>query len=1001
MNLLVLITVIMTLGFASYNSRGLGPGKMDYIAQLCGSHDFVLVQEHWQLPSRLSIFTESIDGICSHAVSAIDDTELLMGRPFGGCAILWRSSLRLVITPIHCQSSRLCAVNVSDTSGQYLFTVFNAYMPVDTNADQNNLEEFNSVLHEISGLCGSSCYDNIIIGGDFNTDFSRRQSLHTVSLEHFLSEEELRCARDLENSTEFTYESTTGNRSNIDHFFVSSNLLSHQMECKTQHDADNFSDHGVLSLTMPLTVDNTHPATSVPQVRLKWDEADATSLDDYQSKLSRSLSRIQPPLEAIHCTDAFCRQHADAIVKYHDEIVQSCIKTSMSSIPKSRSKPRVAGWNTHVRQFRETALFWNFLWKENGKPKLGLIAQTRRRTRAEYHRAVKRVKAQANSIASAKMADALVQNHSRDFWREVKKTNKSAKPVPSTMDGVTGEREISEVFARKYERLYNGVSYDPDDMNNLRNDLDSKIRTECCIGYCYHHHHVTAELMDRAFSRLNAGKRDGDGCFSTDHLIHGGRCLRTHLCLLFTAMLRHGHTPPRMLDSTIIPIPKSSRKSLSDSGNYRGIALNSPLSKTFELVILDVHQDALQTTNLQFGFKKKSSTTQCTFVVQETIQYYLNNGTPVHTMLLDASQAFDGLHYVKLFRRLMSQGLCPLVCRILLAMHTDQLVRLRWGGVVSDSISVSNGVKQGGILSPVLFSIYADAILNALRESGQGCYIGRLFCGAVAYADDIIILAPTRSALINMLIIAEKSASDLKLKFNASKCQYLIFKPTHSVGEGDRPIPFCGQQVPVSNSATHLGHYIGMDQNAQSVNKCVEELVQRTNALKSKFAHCTYDVRYSLFRTYCMCAYGAVLWDFDHNTVERFFCAWRKCVRRVLGVPYTTHSGLLTEICGDLPPQIQLHRRFLNFLNSCANSANDIVKLCASLAISGSQSPTGNSLSHLCDVYGLERLRLPSRIDYPQATPGPRATAIRDFLKLHEDTNDSEVREIINYLCTY
>ena len=144
-------------------------------------------------------------------------------------------------------------------------------MPVDTNADQNNLEEFNSVLHEISGLCGSSCYDNIIIGGDFNTDFSRRQSLHTVSLEHFLSEEELRCARDLENSTEFTYESTTGNRSNIDHFFVSSNLLSHQMECKTQHDADNFSDHGVLSLTMPLTVDNTHPATSVPQVRLKWD----------------------------------------------------------------------------------------------------------------------------------------------------------------------------------------------------------------------------------------------------------------------------------------------------------------------------------------------------------------------------------------------------------------------------------------------------------------------------------------------------------------------------------------------------------------------------------------------------------------------------------------------------------------------------------------------------------------------------------------------------------
>ena len=65
--------------------------------------------------------------------------------------------------------------------------------------------------------------------------------------------------------------------------------------------------------------------------------------------------------------------------------------------------------------------------------------------------------------------------------------------------------------------------------------------------------------------------------------------------------------------------------------NYRGISLNSPLSKLFELVVLDVHSDVLTTSDLQFGFKSSSSTTQCTFVNEEVVQYYNNHHTSVYT----------------------------------------------------------------------------------------------------------------------------------------------------------------------------------------------------------------------------------------------------------------------------------------------------------------------------------------------------------------------------------
>jgi len=61
-----------------------------------------------------------------------------------------------------------------------------------------------------------------------------------------------------------------------------------------------------------------------------------------------------------------------------------------------------------------------------------------------------------------------------------------------------------------------------------------------------------------------------------------------------------------------------------------------------------------------------------------------------------------------------------------------------------------NSVKQGGVLSPVLFCLYVDGLLVKLSKAGIGCFDGNHFVGALAYADDIVLLAPTASALRNM-----------------------------------------------------------------------------------------------------------------------------------------------------------------------------------------------------------------------------------------------------------
>ena len=63
------------------------------------------------------------------------------------------------------------------------------------------------------------------------------------------------------------------------------------------------------------------------------------------------------------------------------------------------------------------------------------------------------------------------------------------------------------------------------------------------------------------------------------------------------------------------------------------------------------------------------------------------------------------------------------IIRILIDMYTKQTVRTVWEGCVSDEFSANNGVRQGGVLSPVLFTLYIDVLLNRLEQSGLGCYV--------------------------------------------------------------------------------------------------------------------------------------------------------------------------------------------------------------------------------------------------------------------------------------
>ena len=98
---------------------------------------------------------------------------------------------------------------------------------------------------------------------------------------------------------------------------------------------------------------------------------------------------------------------------------------------------------------------------------------------------------------------------------------------------------------------------------------------------------------------------------------------------------------------------------------------------------------------------------------------------------------------------------------------------MRWNSATSHS---SNGVKQGGVISPTLFCVYMDGLLNELQHSGVGCHMGKVFAEAFAYADDIILLSPSVQAINTLLFICNDYASRYDVKLNALKSNLIVFR---------------------------------------------------------------------------------------------------------------------------------------------------------------------------------------------------------------------------------
>ena len=150
-----------------------------------------------------------------------------------------------------------------------------------------------------------------------------------------------------------------------------------------------------------------------------------------------------------------------------------------------------------------------------------------------------------------------------------------------------------------------------------------------------------------------------------------------------------------------------------------------------------------------------------------------------------------------------------IVIRIIMQMYDNQVSRCRYFSAFSEYYSVSNGVRQGGVASPILFIVYVDELYKRLSLSKIGIHIGTMYYGIIGYADDMLLLATTIYALNKMIKICQEFAEEFQVLYNPTKSKFIVFNDGPPINN-EAPVVLNGSRIAKCNEIYFLGNTINM-----------------------------------------------------------------------------------------------------------------------------------------------------------------------------------------------
>ncbi|KAF7251836.1 LINE-1 retrotransposable element ORF2 protein [Varanus komodoensis] len=380
--------------------------------------------------------------------------------------------------------------------------------------------------------------------------------------------------------------------------------------------------------------------------------------------------------------------------------------------------------------------------------------------------------------------------------------------------------------------------------------------------------------------------------------------------------------------SVYIPIPK--KGNAKECSNYRTIALISHASK----VMLKILQARLQQyvdrelPEVQAGFRRGRGTRDriddIRWIMEKAREFQKN----IYFCFINYAKAFDHVDHNKLWQVLKEMGVPDHLISLLRNLYAGQEATVRTGHGTTDWFKIEKGVRQGCILSPCLFNLYAEHIMRkaGLDESPVGIKIAGRNINNLRYADGTTLMAESEEELKSLLMWLKESAK-VGLKLNIKKTKIMASGPLTSW-------QIDGEEMEVVTDFIFLGSKITTDRDcSQEIKRCLllgrKAMANLDSIVKSRDITLPTKVRIVKAMVFPVAMYGCESWTIRKAERKRIEAFELWCWRRLLRVPWTarrSNQSVLEEINPDCSLEGQMLKMKLKYFGHLMRRKDSLEK---------------------------------------------------------------------------
>ena len=336
-------------------------------------------------------------------------------------------------------------------------------------------------------------------------------------------------------------------------------------------------------------------------------------------------------------------------------------------------------------------------------------------------------------------------------------------------------------------------------------------------------------------------------------------------------------------------------------------------------------------------------------------------------------------------------------------------------GIYSKSFTIRNGCGQGKVLAAIAYCMYCEELFQTLRRKRSGCWVMGRFRGIFGYSDDNWLIAPSISALQDMLDTCEEYAAVHNLKFSTDPDPRKCKTKCMAFLKHQRVLPnimLCGNPLPWVDRLLHLGNLVTnrIDGGQADMDLKAAKYIDRNCNINQEFRFAHPTSRLVLNRVYNCHFSCCQLWNLFHQGADKFYGTYNRSVKVMSDLPYSTHRYLIEPLTGHMHMSRTLMKNFLSFIARIKVSTKPVLRQLYQISKNDTRTTTGYNLRRILlqtDKYDVDDLEpnIVESISYKPIDSKDlwRVKLIKEIMDMKsglDEWTDEEFDEILNLACT-